>query len=86
MLNVNGLCVSTVPSSAWLHQTGPFDEPDGSRADRGQNELFRRSMSQEVTPHISESVSPGTSDYLQRYLSSFDSRSQRSICWTPKKM
>lgn len=36
---------STVPSISRLHQTGPFDEPDGSGTDGGQNELLRGSTS-----------------------------------------
>lgn len=35
----------TVPSIARLRQACPFDEPDGSGTDGGQNELFRRSTS-----------------------------------------
>lgn len=46
-LNANGLYFSIVPSLSWLHQTGPFNESDGSRVDGGQNELLRGSMSQD---------------------------------------
>lgn len=38
-------CFSPVPPVSGLCQAHPFDEPDGSRADRQQNELVRRGWS-----------------------------------------
>lgn len=38
---------STVPPIPGLCQACPFDEPDGSGTDGGQNELLRRSRSQQ---------------------------------------
>ncbi len=78
--------LSSVLAHSWLRQTRPSDEPNGTRTDREQDELLRRGNVKEK--HSNQDLHEHSCQMLVigHNIVSYGCRSQRLICWTPKKM